>query len=299
MSRYVWVAHAGEDTLGLWEVEPLREIGRIDVAAQSGIKGLGLRRLAWDPLRGRLYVSCTYANCVGVVDVKRKEWVETVYVGAAPTDICICNDRILVCCCESESLWALDRGTPSAVGCVQLPGFPYSMDNSNHRLLLCCMSRPAVWSMDETLNVADVLPLQNAPMCATKLPDGDMLITLLPYNSDKNGRLVRMDVRTGTISRALDMGMMPGIVRLSPDNTLAVAVNMSESEVFLLEPETFVVQKRQTGAMPDDVLFLPEGTGMLVSCMLEEKIVHFDMQGKMVRSAQTGKEPRGMALCEI
>lgn len=299
MSTYVWVAHAGEDTLGLWETEPLREVFRMDIAAQTGLKNLGLRRLARDTLRGCLYVSCTYANCVGVVDIRQRKWVETVSVGAAPTDICVCKDRILVCCCESESLWALDREAPSAVGCVQLPGFPYSMDNSNQTLLLCCMTRPAVWSVDETLNVADAMPLQSAPMHAVRLPDGDMLITLLPQNSDKNGRLVRADARSKKIISALDMGMMPGVVRLSQDNALAAAVDMSESEVFLFDLATSAVKRRQTGAMPDDALFLPGGRGLLVSCMLEEKLVHFDLQGKKVQCAKTGKEPRGMALAEV
>jgi hypothetical protein len=172
------------------------------------------------------------------------------------------------------------------------------MDNSNQTLLLCCMTRPAIWSVDETLNVANVLTLESAPMHATRLPNGDVLAALLPGNSAKTGRLVRMRARTGEIKCALDMGMMPGVVRLSQDNTLAVASNMSESEVFLVDPDTFDVKKRQTGAMPDDALFLPEGRGMLISCMLEEKIVHLDMQGKTVQCAKTGKEPRGMAQCE-
>lgn len=297
MTGTVCVAHAGEDTLSLWETEPLREIGRLDAAGMTGMKDLGLRRMANDPVSGYLYVSCSYANCVGVVDPKRGIWLESVPVGVAPTDICVCDGRILVCCCESESLWALDREAPSATGCVQLPGFPYSMDSSNHMLLLCCMSWPAIWSVDDTLHVADVLQLDGAPMYATKLPDKDVLATLLPGHPAGTGKLVRLRAGTGECIKALAMGMMPGIVRLAPDSSLAVAADMSEGEVLMVDPQTFNVRKRQACDMPDDILFLPEGRGVLISCMLGEMIVHLDLQGNVVSRAKTGKEPRGMALC--
>ena len=297
MAGQVCIAYAGEDALAFWETDPLRETGRMDIAAMAGMKGLGPRRLAWDPLYKRLYVSCSFANCVGVVDMEKREWLMTVFVGSAPTDVCVCGDRVLVCCCESESLWALDREDPSAVGCVRLPGFPYSMDNSNHTLLLCCITRPAVWSVDKDLAIAGVLELACAPMHATKLPGGDMLVTLLPGNGFDAGRLVRLD-RKGRVVYALEMGEMPGVVRLSEDNGLAAAVNMEESELFLVDPDTFSHRKRRVCAMPDDVLFLPNGAGILATCMIDNRAVHLDMRGKPVQCATAGKEPRGMVCLD-
>lgn len=290
----VCVAHAGEDTLSFWETDPLRETFRMDIAAASGMKRLGPRRLAWDPRHGRLFVSCTYANCVGVVDPERMQWLMTVYVGSAPTDVRVCGERVLVCCCESESLWALDREDPSAVGCVKLPGFPYSMDGSNHTVLLCCITRPAVWSADADLAIDGVWELDCAPMHATKLPGGDMLVTLLPGNASESGRLVRLRASGGFV-RELAMGVMPGVVRLSQNDGIAAAVNMQESEICLVDPNTFSCRRKRTCAMPDDVLFLPGGAGLLVSCMIENRIVHMDLKGRMVQCAITGKEPRGMA----
>ena len=297
MAGSVCVAYAGEDAISFWETDPLYETGRMDIAAKAGMKEMGPRRLAWDPQFGRLYVSCSYANCVGVVDPVRREWLMTVFVGSAPTDVCVCGDRVLVCCCESESLWALDREDPSAVGCVKLPGFPYSMDNSNHTVLLCCITRPAIWSVDKNLAIAGVRELDRPPMHATKLPGGEMLVTLLPGNASDAGRLVRLD-ESGRVSHALEMGVMPGVVRLSKDNRLAVAVNMQESELFLVDPYTFIYRKQLTCDMPDDVLFLPEGAGMLVTCMVENRIVHLDGKGEPVQRAITGKEPRGMVYFE-
>lgn len=297
MSEQVWVAHAGEDTLGVWELEPLRETGRMDIPRLAVHKARGARRLSWDPGFGRLYVSCTYANSVGVVDPAAGRWLEEVAVGAAPTDICVCRERVIVCCCESESLWALDRETPSAVGCIRLPGFPYSMDGSGDALLLCCLTRPAIWSVDEALSVSGVLEPETGAMHATGLAGGDVLATLLPLNASRAGRLARISKRTGCVKRTLGMGTMPGTVRVSPDGGVAVAASMSEGEVLFADPETLRLKRSvHVGAMPDDILFLPDGRGVLVTCMLEETIVWLDIEGNLVGSARTGKEPRGLAL---
>ncbi len=296
MGEYVWVAHAGEDILSILQIDPFLEVDTLDITAQTGLKALGARRLAFDPKYGRLLVSCTYANCVGVIDVKEKKWVQTVYVGAAPTDICICDDTIVVCCAESESLWSIDRNSLNACGCMKLSGFPYSMNYSNQTILLCCMGLSSIISLDEQLNITNEYKLSNRPMHAIKLLNSKLVCSLLPNGDEQNGFLALLDDSDGKILEKIKMDTMPLAISVA-DKTI-MAVDVSSSKLYIVDKKSFIVREKcNICSMPDDLLLMPNGDGVMISCMIDAKIMWIDYDGNVKDCIRTRKEPRGLAYC--
>lgn len=291
----LWVALSGQDAIcSVDEANgSVKEI--ISLSEPLGRSVLGARRLLLDAKRQKLYVTLSLSNEIAVWDLASAALAACIPVGVYPTGLCKLESRILVCCSESDSLWAIDASTLQPLSCVSLPGYPVGPVPCDEEAMVCSMHSGDLWRVGSDLGIREHRLLPRPAVCACASRPGEFIAALLP-GSRESGALVRMNWESAGVSAMTRVGKLPSTLVSHPFYKLAALTEMQTNQVMLWSWDADMLILVDVGALPDDALWSPDGRALYISCMLDHSVYVLSPTGEVLDRWKLPGEPRGLAL---
>ncbi|MGI6168595.1 MAG: YncE family protein [Christensenellales bacterium] len=277
----LYVTNAGEDSISVVDPDSMKEAGRIYL---RGEKPKGPRRLLYS--KGTLCCANAYSNSLCFLQEGRN--VEFL-VGASPTALCFCGERLLVCCSESDSVWVF--GEREQI--VSIHAFPCSLEPYEGGFVSANMQSGNVSVFSEELKKKYDIAVDGMPMYA--LPDGEgRFFCSHTVEYAEHGFLSIF--AEGRLIKRLAVGSMPTTLAVLPNKKMLVA-NTGNSTLCLVDMQALeCVRWIHVGYMPDDIVFWEEKNRVFVSSMMEDSVYVLDGEGDVLGKIPVGKEPRGLVL---
>ncbi|WP_432832835.1 PKD domain-containing protein [Dactylosporangium sp. CA-092794] len=201
-----------------------KAIGTItDPATFPNSRG-GLGGMAFDPVRGRVYIADNFNHRVAVVDPARARVVQAVPVGERP------------------------RGLAVAPG----GGHVYVANRSAGSVTVIDAANPA--------NTVDIT-LGKQPIDVAVAPDGKRAyVAIEDLNTGGNGQVAVLDLATNKVTATIPVGVGTAAIALTPDGRRAYVTNLTAGTVSVLDLTNNTVTTTITaGTQPSDVAVANDG----------------------------------------
>jgi DNA-binding beta-propeller fold protein YncE len=277
----LYVANAGEDSISVVDPDRLREIRRIRL---EGDGPKGPRRLLYS--KGTLCCANAYSGSLCCFQGGR---VVEFLVGASPTALCFCGGRLLVCCSESDSVWAFGDGEQI----IPVSAFPCSLEPYHDGFVSANMQSGNFSVFSGALKLVDSVAVEGMPMYV--LPtDGGRFFCAHTVEYAEHGFLSVF--QGGRLVKKMAVGVMPTTLLTLPDKKMLVA-NTGNSTLCMVDMQALECTRWiHAGYMPDDMIFWGKKERIFVSCMMEDCVYVLGREGDVLGKIPVGKEPRGLAL---
>ncbi len=289
----ILAANSGEDTISVLCTETMKELYRFPLS--NGTKPLGLRRMVFEG--GLLYVCASFANAIIKADTRGKQTGSTM-VGKYPTDICVSEGYLYVCCGECDCIWKVDIKSFSSVGCMPCGGFPNSISTYDHSLIVAnVVSANAAIIKTEANGEPVILNPQGPCYYAAYSRDTGRVCCSNQCSFEGESGCVSFFDPEGNLIKRLDAGIMPGVIRFFDHGKKAAVADTGG--IFIMDCTSMEMEGYfPCSGMIDDIEICGDEGLILCSNMEEDCVEAITFKGKHAGHIKTGREPRGLTIVD-
>ena len=284
--RRLYIVSAGDDII-LGYDENLNLSDAINLKSSTKIQP---KRIAW--LNGYLYTANSADGSVCKINILTKE-IKRSKVCPYPTDIVALNNKIIICCGETDNILALDEDL-NVINAVSACSFPINMaiDPKKERLAAACLYNKKIRIYDiKTLDQIEEIDLLEYPNAVAFMDD------YILAACSEDGYLTQGNfhfIKDGKTFKSIKVNKMPSSICQASNGNIFVANTGNKSVDIISSEEKKHIKRIQTPEMPD---FLFEfNKSIYLSCIIEGYLIKMDEEGNVQKKIHTFSEPRGM--CE-
>lgn len=279
----LYVAIAEEDSISVISTSDMHEIRKIYAPG-------GPRRLIYH--RNKLYCTASEASCVLCIDIGngKKTFIP---VGSYPIGICAIKDHLYVSCGESNSIWRIDTRKRRPAICNATGAFPICICVADNKVLCACMLCGNVSIFDIDLESRKDVPITGIPLCLDSGVCDVMVGSLLG-----NGKgLISVISPLGNMKQCMETEFPSATIKTLRCGNMAVIAHVWHDRISMVDLDSGeTCWTVPSSRMPDDIAIDESEGSFYVSCMLDNCVEKYTLNGELLQRRSTGKEPRGLAL---
>ena len=253
----------------------------------------GPRRLL---LSGReLFHADVFSSTVGQLILGSPAGQQLLPTGRAPADLAVFAGNLFTACGDSNSLWQFSAQPFFPMAALPAGACPVALCAGGGLLCAaeCLCGRLGFYNA--ALRPAGFCAVEGLPLCADVSQEGFFAGVLL--GSGKGA--VYRTLGPGSLTEGfLTPAPVTGVrTFIAGGRAAGVALHLWENCATLFDAaELRPLRTFACGRMPDDVR--TDGEALYISCLQDDAVEIYDLAGNLQERVATGREPRGLALCE-
>lgn len=282
MAVTLYVANAADDTISIIPTRRDKQQKHIQVGTSTPNDIVAFK--------GCLF--CSHEGYISKISYSGKQ-LGVCGIGSGNSFLYIYRRNLYALCSESNSIWRIHTKKMQAQCLAPTGEWPIGLVSEGERLLVVNMLGESIWEYDTALNImSNKIELRQIPLCAAVF-EGNILVSCLNREGEGNCTII------GAKQEVLNTWKMPWPVHriVALKSYYALMLGIWHDQLMMVNIMTKdIVWIAQTKRMPYEVVVDETDQFIYVSCLRDDCVEVFHMDGTKVHLITTGREPRGITL---
>lgn len=280
--------------------DTLSEINLNDYSVNSypldlGEKPVGPHSITY--YKDKLIVSNSYNNSISIFSLEDKKEIKTMYIGAHPNDVKVCDDKVYAVCGESNSMVEADLASESLTVSVPVGDYPHNIEIDEEKKIAYVSNLKS--------NLISIVDLEkNAVIKSIKTHENPTKIFLSKDNKklylcesylgrDMEGYIAIISTEDCRVIKRIRGGLSP--VDFIVDEDKIYVINSGEGTLSIVDiNKGREVKKIYIGGMPKAII--KNKNDIFISDCMNGRVVKINLKERIIKNITVGREPNAMSL---